>query len=486
MAHHASVGSDGTVWLAYGNNYGPFNTASSVKLTGQVWKYSAAGSWTNVTPATNWGGMGGGISVDAQDPNHVIVSTLDWYAPDRLLMTTDGGTSWSVIGQPPISGNTVGSTYDDQGAAYWFSAGPQIGTGATNWVEAVALDPFNANHAMHGSGAGIWSSSDIGSATGANGEGITWTFSDAGLEETVPQYVMPSVSGAFLGAIGDLGGMRNSDLDSYSTTGEYTNPIQSNVNWIDFAESDPNVVVRVGNSGKVASDVATSSDNGVTWKPCAAAPPGYTTANKMRSVAVSADGSRSVVSWTSGTGFAAVATANCAGWTATTGLPSGAIVAADRVTAGTFYATSGTTLYVSTDGGMTFTSANTFTGKGAPRPVFGQAGEVWVAATGLFRFTAAGATKTQISNVTSATGVGFGAPASGQTHPAVFIIGTVSGQYGFYRSDDGAGASWTRMNDDAHQFGSLQGNYIGGDETHFGRVFLTTGGRGYIYGDVNP
>ena len=60
MAHHASIGSDGTVWLAYGNNYGPFNTASSVKLTGQVWTYSAAGTWTNVTPpAANWGGMGG-------------------------------------------------------------------------------------------------------------------------------------------------------------------------------------------------------------------------------------------------------------------------------------------------------------------------------------------------------------------------------------------------------------------------------------------
>jgi hypothetical protein len=486
MAHHAAVGSDGTVWLAYGNNYGPFNTASSVKLIGQVWKYSAAGSWTNVTPpSANWGGMGGGVSVDAQDPNHVIVSTLDWYAPDRLLMTTDGGTSWSVIGQPPISGNTAGSTYDDQGAAYWFSAGPQIGTNATNWVEAVALDPFNANHAMHGTGAGIWSSSDIGSASGANGQGVTWTFSESGLEETVPQYMMPSVSGAFLGAIGDLGGMRNSDLDSYSTTGEYTNPIQSNVNWIDFAEANPDVVVRVGNSGKVASDVAYSSDNGVTWMPCATAPPGYTTANKMRSVAVSADGSRFVASWTSGTGFAAVATAGCAGWTATTGLPSGATVSADRVTAGTFYATSGTTLYVSTDGGMTFTTANTFTGKGTPRPVFGQAGEVWVAATGLFRFTGAGATKTQISNVTSATGVGFGAPASGQTHPAVFIIGTVAGQYGFFRSDDGAGANWTRINDDSHQFGGLQGNYIGGDETHFGRVFLTTGGRGYIYGDAN-
>jgi hypothetical protein len=489
MAHHAAVGSDGTVWLAYGNNYGPYNTNSSVKLAGQVWKYSAAGSWTNVTPpSANWGGMAGGISVDAQDPSHVIVSTLDWYAPDRLLMTADAGTSWSVIGQPPISGNTAGSTYDDRGAAYWYSANATlIGTNATNWVEAVALDPFNPTHAMHGTGAGIWSSSNIGSATGANGQGVTWTFSDAGLEETVPQYMMPSVKGAFLGAIGDLGGMRNTALDSYSATGQYTNPIQSNVTWIDFAESNPNFVVRVGNSGKVASDVAYSTDNGVSWMPCATALPGYTTANKTRSVAVAADGSRFVVAPASVT--AAVTTDNGATWTAVTGLPAGAIVAADRVTAGTFYAVSGTTLYVSTDGGMTFASASTLgTGKGggAPRPVFGQAGEVWVASGGsLYRFGGSGTTKATISNITSVTGVGFGAPVTAGAHPVVFAVGTVGTQYGFWRCDDGAGTTWTRINDDAHQFGSLQGGYVGGDETNVGRVFLTTGGRGYIYGDPN-
>ncbi len=40
----------------------------------------------------------------------------------------------------------------------------------------------------------------------------------------------------------------------------------------------------------------------------------------------------------------------------------------------------------------------------------------------------------------------------------------------------------TRKNDNQHQFGSLQGNGIAGDENVFGRVYLTTGGRGYIYG----
>jgi hypothetical protein len=487
MAHHAAVGSDGTVWLAYSNNYGPNNT-SGVTLMGQIWKYSTAGTWTNVTPpSANWGGMAGGVSVDAQDPNHVLVSTLDWYAPDRLLATTDGGSSWTVVGQPAISTKTTNSTYDVNGAAYWLSAsgGTYIGTGATNWVEAVALDPFNGNHAMYGTGAGVWDSTSISSAT-TNGQGVTWTFADHGLEQTVPQFMMPAINGAFLGAIGDLGGMRNTDLDSYSTSGEYTHPTQSNVVSIDFAESNPNFVVRVGNSGSVASDVAYSSDNGQTWTPCPTAVTGYTTANQMQSVAVAADGSRFLVSPKSGHGSPAVTTTNGSSWTTATGLPSGALVAADRVNAMTFYGTSGGALYVSTDGGASFASAQTFTGSGAPRPVFGQMGEVWVTANGtLYQFTNAGATKNQIGNVTNAAGVGFGMAATGQTHPAVFVIGVVGGQYGFFRSDDGAGATWTRINDDQHQFGSLQGSYIGGDEMTFGRVFLTTGGRGYIYGTPN-
>ena len=114
--------------------------------------------------------------------------------------------------------------------------------------------------------------------------------------------------------------------------------------------------------------------------------------------------------------------------------------------------------------------------------MFGQAGEVWVAAGGLYRFTASGATRT-VGTASAASGVGFGMAAPGQTHPAMFVIGTVAGQYGFFRSDDGAGATWTRINDDAHQYGWLQGNYIAGDEDVFGRAYLTTGGRGYIYGN---
>jgi hypothetical protein len=498
MVHHAALGSDGNLWLAYGSNYGPYNTGTAA-LSGQVWKYATAtGAWTNVTPSltTQWCGatgcMAGGVSVDATNPMHAVISTLDWYQPDRLLATTDGGTTWMVIAQPLVSYNTTGlSTYDVNGVLWWTVGGADIGTGATNWVEAVALDPFNSDHVMYGTGGGIWSSTNISAAT-AGGAGATWTFLDQGLEETVPIFLMPSINGAFLGSIGDLAGMRNASLAAYSSTGEYTNPTFTNTNGIDFAESNPMFVVRVGNSGAVASDVAYSTDNGVTWTPCAVAPTGYTTDDEMSSVAVAADASGFVVSPYAGYGSPAYTThsaaSTCATWKTSTGLPSGAVVAADRVTAKTFYATSGHSLYVSTNSGATFTVAATLNGTaGYPRPVFGEAGEVWVAISdgSLYRFTNVGTSapvvSTIVSTVTSAYGVGFGKAATGQTHPATYVLGTVGGQYGFFRSDDGIGTSWVRINDDAHQYGWV--SFIGGDENTYGRAFVATGGRGYVYRD---
>src|SRR5258708_34893566 len=108
----------------------------------------------------------------------------------------------------------------------------------------------------------------------------------------------------------------------------------------------------------------------------------------MNSVAVAADGSHVIVCPPSGDGTPAYTTNSGTSWTACSGLSSGAVVASDRANATTFYATSGSNLYVSTNGGANFSSVNTFTGSGIPRAVFGQAGEAWVATgSGLYRFT---------------------------------------------------------------------------------------------------
>ena len=50
---------------------------------------------------------------------------------------------------------------------------------------------------------------------------------------------------------------------------------------------------------------------------------------------------------------------------------------------------------------------------------------------------------------------------------------------GIFRSTDER-AGWTRINDDAHEFGSP--DYCAGDETVFGRVYIAPHGRGILYG----
>ena len=80
----------------------------------------------------------------------------------------------------------------------------------------------------------------------------------------------------------------------------------------------------------------------------------------------------------------------------------------------------------------------------------------------------------------SARKIGFGKAAPGEDYPAIYLVGAVDGVYGFFRSDDEA-ASWVRINDDEHQFGTVY--CITGDPRLYGRVYVGTGGRGTVYGD---
>ena len=76
--------------------------------------------------------------------------------------------------------------------------------------------------------------------------------------------------------------------------------------------------------------------------------------------------------------------------------------------------------------------------------------------------------------------VGFGRAAPGKSYPAIYLSGKVSGTAGFFRSDD-QGASFARINDDAHQYGGS--NVIIGDPRVFGRVYVAPGGRGILLGE---
>jgi hypothetical protein len=496
---HASLGTDGNLWIVYDSGgYGP-NGAS----TGQIWKLNTSTlggtpAWANVTPSNgppvNYGGYAG-ISVDPKNANHAVVTTIDWWSgPDKLLSTVNGGTSWNIIA---LAGSTY-SSFNDNGAVYTLACGST--PGGTGWAGCVAIDPFNSSNAIYPSGGaapggGVWSSTNI------QANPVAWTFTDTGLEEGVCIFMNPSAAGGILfSCMGDFGGMRHTNPAQSPASGMYCNPQFSNTNMLDFAENNTGDVVRVGNSGAVNSDIAYSTNNGQTWTPWGGAPSDYTSYNNMGSVAVSANGSRVVVAPYSGKGTPSYASSLGGAWTKCTGLPSGACVASDRVNSSNFYATypanwvyGGTVaVYESTDGGASFSQVNSIpvnwsdaNGNGQfviPRPVFGVSGEFWVCTyNALYRFTNGGSSVTTISNVYEPFGVGFGKAASGQSHPAVYLSGTVNGTYGFYRCDDGAGTSWTRINDDSHQFSGA--GWIEGDEAVYGRCYIGAGARGILYCD---
>ena len=106
-------------------------------------------------------------------------------------------------------------------------------------------------------------------------------------------------------------------------------------------------------------------------------------------------------------------------------------------------------------------------------------GHVWV--TGgkhLFHSSDSGQTYSPADDVEEAYAVGFGRAAPGRKYPAIYLSGKVNGVSGFFRSDD-EGATFVRINDDAHQFGGI--GVMAADQNIYGRIYVTGTGRGLLY-----
>jgi photosystem II stability/assembly factor-like uncharacterized protein len=253
-------------------------------------------------------------------------------------------------------------------------------------------------------------------------------------------------------------------------------PRFTNTTGIDFAQAKPNIVVRVGYSSEQRG--AYSTDGGATWTPFAGAP---VSAAGGGTVAISADGG--TVVWTASGQVPYVSIDRGKNWTASSGLPVGTAVVADRSTAGVFYALSGGTLFASTDGGRSFTARAKGLAGERLKAVPGIAGDLWIADVGgLSHSTDGGASFSRLGSVQGAIAVGFGKAAPGARYHALYLIGTVNGVTGIFRSTDG-GTAWVRINDDQHQYGGGTG-VITGDPDVYGRVYMgSNAARGVLYGE---
>lgn len=465
--HHVALSPDNNaLYLTYGNHPGPNNITD-----GAVWKLDPrSDTWTNITPlkpgeSDRFGY--GGVTVDARKPGTVMVSTMDrWARKDELFRSTDSGKTWKPIGPRAVR---------DHSLAPWLTWGrPQTELG--HWIGDIEIDPFDSNRVLYVTGTGIWASLNV---TEADADRPTrWVVGAKGLEECVVNEVLSPPSGAsLLSVVWDIDGFRHEDLNASPPDG-FFKPAHGHNTSIDFAEGDPNVVARVFGGDRAQG--AYSLDNGRTWTDFSANPPG---SRGQGMIAVSADGGTFV--WTPSEGAPHVSRDRGAAWTACAGIPARLRVVADRVNPSTFYAfdREGGLLYASTDGGATFTpwANNLPRSEGFLRAVPGKAGHLWLASrNGLLRSTDGGVNFVKHLGVQEGRRIGFGKAAPGRNYPALYVVGKVEGIYGIFRSDDEAGA-WVRVNDDQHQFGSL--NSITGDPRVYGRVYLGSANRGILYGE---
>lgn len=491
LPHHGILGSNGMLVISYSDGPGPYDGTK-----GDVWKYNTGdGTWSMISPvpsssADDYFGYGG-LAVDAQHPDTIVVATLNSWWPDaNLYRTTDGGTTWMPIWEWNGYPARLFHYSHDISDAPWLDWGanpspPEV-TPKLGWmIGDLDIDPFNSDRMMYGTGATIYGTDNL--TAWDTGGTVAISVMAEGLEETaVLDLISPPAGPPLISGLGDINGFRH---DSLTTVPDafFQNPSITGED-IDYAELSPSFIVRVG-TGDAANNVRSigfSYDGGGNWFQASSEPSGITGGG---SIAAAADASRVV--WSpDGAGVVVYSTNNGSSWATSSGLPAGAIVASDRVNSSKFYGFVNGQFYLSSDGGVTF-SATTATGLPTESVQFkaipGVEGDIWLAggstegSYGLWHSTNSGSSFTKLANVAEADNIGFGKAAPGETYMALFTSAKIDGTRGIYRSDD-AGATWIRVNDDQHQYG-WTGSAITGDPRVYGRVYVSTNGRGILYGE---
>jgi hypothetical protein len=512
---------NGYLYITYSNGAGPYDG-----IMGDVQRYTTAtGVWTEIAPVVPTTTSGAdyfgycGLTIDKQVPTTLMVSAFNSWWPDTIIWrSTNSGATWSQIWSwTSYPSRSFLYTLNDS-AAPWLNQGdtspvtpieaPELG-----WmVSGMAIDPFNSNHMLYGTGMTMWGTTNL-----TNWDSNTeFALSDAsmGIEETSVTGLVspPSGGGAHLySTMGDIGGFIHTSMTT-APTFPYAIPFFGTRNAIDFAQLAPMNMVIVGTGSPTASPVVTSSafttSGGTTetsWFAASADPAGMTAGGGT----VAMSSTASSVVWAPPSMAPFYSTTYGSSWTASTGAPAGsapgvgggtgnnAAVASDRVNPLYFYYYAAGQFYVSSNGGVSFTAtaATGLPASGDPvvvKAVPGIAGDVWVVGGsstsghvyGMWHSTNYGASFTQLTNVTQADIIGFGKAGTGATYQTIFTNAEIGGVRGIFASTN-EGVTWEQINDSAHEYAAAD-QAMTGDPQVFGTVYIGTNGRGIIMGTGSP
>lgn len=477
----AEISPNGHMYLAYSDTAGP----NVDPKNGAVYSLDlVTQEFTDITPQLDDGRYGGfgGISLDAQDENTVVVTTLGFW-DDRghnIYRTTDGGKTWNGLYSKDEKNYVM-----DVSEADWLTWGrdeASIGW----WTAAVAIDPFNSDEVSYGTGATLYTTknmTDLGSGTP-----VTIAFDAYGIEETaVFDMVAPPTNNGttpqMYSIMGDLTGFAHLDVTKCPDDAHFfKNGVASSV---DCAWQNGNIAVYTSDSNKKPINYTT--DGGSTWNVITRTPE----KSEGGSVAMACDGSAIIWKPASISGKPYLTPDFGESWYECKGLTYGAKVYADRVNPKTFYAVCEGVVYASTDGGYNFEKTGaTLTDNADIEIAGGHEGHIWVATGSNVMYSEDGGKTFNVLKTINAKRIGLGAPEKDGGYLTLYAMGNdnVDGNKtphgdGIYRSTD-KGKTWVRINDDQHLFGNATDAQITGDSDIFGRVYFSTNGRGIVMGDA--
>lgn len=478
----AALTADGTLYTTF--------FATRENMRGGVWKYESD-RWFEITPSSNKNYSA--ISVDAHNPKQLLVATYP-LSPEGLYRSTDGGRQWQQL------------KLRVQTPSWW-----------PDWhlytlMGSLVLDPHHPNRAWLTNGFGVLRTDDITASPSH------WSACMTNLEELVTFVVKspPLLGGApLLSGVADMDGFRHESLTSIPTQ-TYDRGKFGDTTGIDFSETNPNIVVRVGSSpGKGGREdsqgrSAYSTNNGRTWTPFGSTPSGAVNGKVAVAATLQANGYPIIVWAPQGNVYPQRSLDGGKTWLPVQGAPNRTTlqlwfanqsIASDRVDGNLFYlykysdTPNEGAFYRSTDSGETWQKTVTrlpdsylHSVKAVPE----RRGEVWLStrANRLYRSTDAGLTFTPLAQVQAADEVAFGKAAPGRRNPTAFVYGTINNIKGLFRSDDATSltgdavqAKWIKISTDQQKLGSM--TFLEGDRLFFGRVYVGTGGRGILYGEPN-
>ena len=388
---HKGVLDDGTgnLFVATSDRAGPYDGAH-----GDVWRLRRPvrrGTWTRVSPvpstdaANNYFGYSG-LSVDRQQPGTLMVTAYSsWWPDTQIFRSTDSGATWTRAWEFTSYPNRSQRYRMDVSAAPWLTFGanpsPPETTPKLGWMtEALAIDPFDSDRMMYGTGATIYGTDEPhrlgrrrhrrhrGDGRGPGGDGG-------------PRPRQPAVRRAAA-----LGARRRRRVPAREPRRRPAGDV-------------PRAAVRVQHEHRLRRAQPLGARAGRQRRPRREPEPqpGGVLHRRRRELVPAPGrarrrdrrrhrgrgGGRLPVRLESRGGRPHVTAGFGGGWTPAQGLPAGAVVESDRVDPATFYGVAGGRFHVSRDGGATFTATAATglpaTGNVRFKAVPGRAGDVWLA-----------------------------------------------------------------------------------------------------------